>query len=119
MPGMGTGICVHSLMMALHWVLPKIRNVKLIPFRKAGQFYQEPARSTHSREAMNAAYAFLVKKDQSVIRLFDPPFNLAVPNPGLYPGISARSTGKWRTVYPCCDMADHGHSCAWRQNKNL
>ena len=47
--------------------------------------------AVHSREAMNSAYAFLVKKDQSVIRLFDPPFNLAVPNPGYirgyFPGV--------------------------------
>jgi len=42
--------------------------------------------TAHSREAMNSAYAFLVKKDQSVIRLFDPPFNLAVPNPGYIRG---------------------------------
>ena len=42
--------------------------------------------AAHSREAMNAAYDFLVKKDQSVIRLFDPPFNLAVPNPGYIRG---------------------------------
>jgi cellobiose phosphorylase len=40
----------------------------------------------HSRTAMNSAYDFLVKKDQSVIRLFDPPFNLAVPNPGYIKG---------------------------------
>jgi cyclic beta-1,2-glucan synthetase len=39
-----------------------------------------------SRVAMNSAYAFLVKKEQSVIRLFDPPFNLAVPNPGYIRG---------------------------------
>ena len=42
--------------------------------------------SARSRTAMNSAYAFLVKRDQSVIRLFDPPFNLAVPNPGYIRG---------------------------------
>ncbi len=41
---------------------------------------------THSRIAMQSAYDFLVKKDQSVIRLFDPPFNLAIPNPGYIKG---------------------------------
>jgi cyclic beta-1,2-glucan synthetase len=40
----------------------------------------------HSRMAMQSAYDHLVKKDQSVIRLFDPPFNLAVPNPGYIKG---------------------------------
>jgi cyclic beta-1,2-glucan synthetase len=39
-----------------------------------------------SRTAMESAYKFLVKKDQSVICLFDPPFNLAVPNPGYIRG---------------------------------
>jgi cyclic beta-1,2-glucan synthetase len=42
--------------------------------------------ATHSRTAMQSAYDFLVKKDQSVIRLFDPPFNLAIPNPGYIRG---------------------------------
>jgi len=40
----------------------------------------------HSRSAMNAAYDRLVKKDLSVIQLFDPPFNQAVPNPGYIKG---------------------------------
>ncbi len=39
-----------------------------------------------SRTAMASAYKNLVKKDQSVIQLFDPPFNLAVPNPGYIRG---------------------------------
>ena len=39
-----------------------------------------------SRTAMNAAYEFLVKKEQFVIRLFDPPFNQAEPNPGYIKG---------------------------------
>jgi cyclic beta-1,2-glucan synthetase len=42
--------------------------------------------STHSRMAMQSAYDHLVKKDQSVIQLFDPPFNQAVPNPGYIRG---------------------------------
>lgn len=42
--------------------------------------------STHSRTAVHSAYEHLVKKDQSVIQLFDPPFNLAVPNPGYIRG---------------------------------
>ena len=40
----------------------------------------------HNRTAMQAAYDHLVKKDQSLIRLFDPPFNKAVPNPGYIRG---------------------------------
>jgi cellobiose phosphorylase len=40
----------------------------------------------HCRIAMSAAYEILVKKDQSVIRLFDPPFNQALPNPGYIKG---------------------------------
>ncbi len=40
----------------------------------------------HSRMAMQAAYEHLVKKDQSVIQLFSPPFNLAIPNPGYIKG---------------------------------
>ena len=39
-----------------------------------------------SRTSMNSAYSFLIKKDQSLIRLFDPPFNLAIPNPGYIRG---------------------------------
>jgi cellobiose phosphorylase len=42
--------------------------------------------SARSRTAMKSAYEFLVKKDISIIRLFDPPFNLAVPNPGYIRG---------------------------------
>ncbi|HEY4966774.1 MAG TPA: hypothetical protein VII28_10260, partial [Puia sp.] len=42
--------------------------------------------ATRSLTAMNSAYTFLVKKEQSVIQLFDPPFNLAVPNPGYIRG---------------------------------
>ncbi len=42
--------------------------------------------TSHSRTAMNAAYEHLVKKDLSVIQLFDPPFNQAVPNPGYIKG---------------------------------
>jgi cyclic beta-1,2-glucan synthetase len=41
---------------------------------------------THSKTGMNAAYQHLVKKDLSVIQLFDPPFNHAVPNPGYIKG---------------------------------
>ena len=41
---------------------------------------------SYSRTAMDSAYKNLVKKDQSVIQLFDPPFNLAVPNPGYIRG---------------------------------
>jgi cyclic beta-1,2-glucan synthetase len=40
----------------------------------------------HCRTAMQAAYEHLVKKDQSVIQLFEPPFNQAVPNPGYIKG---------------------------------
>ena len=35
---------------------------------------------------MQSAYERLVKKDLSVIQLFDPPFNQAVPNPGYIKG---------------------------------
>jgi len=35
---------------------------------------------------MQSAYDHLVKKDLSVIQLFDPPFNQAVPNPGYIRG---------------------------------
>ncbi|HEV3224531.1 MAG TPA: glucoamylase family protein [Puia sp.] len=42
--------------------------------------------SVRSRTAMNAVYNSLVKKEQSLIQLFDPPFNLAVPNPGYIRG---------------------------------
>ncbi len=41
---------------------------------------------SYSRTAMASAYKNLVKKEQSVIQLFDPPFNLAVPNPGYIRG---------------------------------
>ena len=86
MPGTETGICGLFLMMARHWVPQKIRNVKLIPSLRAGLFYREADRPPGSRTAMNSAYAFLVKKEQSVIRLFDPPFNMAIPNPGYIRG---------------------------------
>jgi cyclic beta-1,2-glucan synthetase len=39
-----------------------------------------------SRVAMQSAYERLVKKDLSVIQLFDPPFNQAIPNPGYIKG---------------------------------
>ena len=42
--------------------------------------------SSHSRTAMQSAYDRLVKKDLSVIQLFDPPFDHAVPNPGYIKG---------------------------------
>jgi cellobiose phosphorylase len=42
--------------------------------------------SNLSRTAMQSAYDFLVKKAQSVICLFDPPFNQAIPNPGYIRG---------------------------------
>ena len=42
--------------------------------------------TAHSRTAMQSAYDFLVKKDSSVIQLFDPPFNMAIPNPGYIRG---------------------------------
>jgi cellobiose phosphorylase len=40
----------------------------------------------HIRTAMQSAYENLVKKELSVIQLFDPPFNQAVPNPGYIRG---------------------------------
>jgi cellobiose phosphorylase len=40
----------------------------------------------HSRTAMQSAYDRLVKKEISVIQLFDPPFDHAVPNPGYIKG---------------------------------
>ena len=42
--------------------------------------------TSHSRIAMQSAYDHLVKKDLSVIQLFDPPFDHAVPNPGYIKG---------------------------------
>ncbi len=42
--------------------------------------------TVRSKTAMNAVYTSLVKKEQSLIQLFDPPFNLAVPNPGYIRG---------------------------------
>src|SRR4029077_14410319 len=42
--------------------------------------------TSHSRTAMQSAYDRMVKKDLSVIQLFDPPFNHAVPNPGYIKG---------------------------------
>jgi cyclic beta-1,2-glucan synthetase len=42
--------------------------------------------SGYSQTAMQSAYERLVKKDLSVIQLFDPPFNHAVPNPGYIKG---------------------------------
>ena len=39
-----------------------------------------------SKTAMNAVYTNLVKKELSLIQLFDPPFNVAVPNPGYIRG---------------------------------
>ena len=39
-----------------------------------------------SLTAMNAVYERLVKKDISVIQVFDPPFNKATPNPGYIRG---------------------------------
>jgi cyclic beta-1,2-glucan synthetase len=40
----------------------------------------------YSRVALQSAYERLVKKNLSVIQLFDPPFNLATPNPGYIKG---------------------------------
>ena len=40
----------------------------------------------HSKSAMNAAYSILVNKEQSLIKLFDPPFNQSNPNPGYIRG---------------------------------
>jgi cellobiose phosphorylase len=40
----------------------------------------------HSRTAMQSAYERLVKQNLSVIQLFDPPFNQAIPNPGYIKG---------------------------------
>jgi cyclic beta-1,2-glucan synthetase len=42
--------------------------------------------SEHSRTAIHSADERLVKKEPSVIRLFDPPFNQALPNPGYIKG---------------------------------
>jgi cyclic beta-1,2-glucan synthetase len=42
--------------------------------------------TSHSRTAMQSAYDHLVKKEISVIQLFDPPFDHAVPNPGYIKG---------------------------------
>jgi cyclic beta-1,2-glucan synthetase len=38
------------------------------------------------RTAMGSAYQHLIKKDQTVIKLFDPPFDRAIPNPGYIRG---------------------------------
>jgi cellobiose phosphorylase len=40
----------------------------------------------HSRIAMQSAYENLVKNELSIIQLFDPPFNQAIPNPGYIRG---------------------------------
>ena len=42
--------------------------------------------AVQSRTAMLSAYKYLVKKEQSIIQLFDPPFNVAFPNPGYIRG---------------------------------
>ena len=53
---------------------------------KAGPLFPGAGDASYSRTAMASAYKNLVKKDLSIIQLFDPPFNLAVPNPGYIRG---------------------------------
>ena len=86
MPGMGTGICGLILMMEHRWDLLKMKNAKLIRFRKAGRLFQAPVIIRTVARPWYLPMTDLVKKDLSVIQLFDPPFNLAVPNPGYIRG---------------------------------
>jgi hypothetical protein len=43
MAGMEAGICVHILITEPHWDHQEMRNVKLIPYHKAGPLFPEQA----------------------------------------------------------------------------
>ena len=85
MPGMVNGTAVHILMMAHHWVQQKMKNVKLIPFRKAGRYY--PGRDQKRIQmAMNRHINISCEKNNAIIQLFDPPFDQSLLNPGYIKG---------------------------------
>ena len=86
MHGMVNGIAVLILMMALRWVQSKMKNVKLIPLRKAGRYYQKAAKPNDSLMAMESADKYLVRKEDGLIQLFDPPFDKSDLNPGYIKG---------------------------------
>jgi cellobiose phosphorylase len=64
----------------------KNEECKIDSIPQSWSVISEAGNPSRSRTAMQSAYDRLVKKDLSVIQLFDPPFDHAVPNPGYIKG---------------------------------
>ena len=86
----------------------RMRNVKSIPFRKVGPCYRGPEIATRSRLAMEAVYKRLVRQDDALIQLLDPPFDKSELNPGYIKGYVPGVEREWRAVHAWSALDRHG-----------
>ncbi len=83
---MANGTAEHTSMMVHHSDRQVTRNARLILLRKAGLFFPVREMSKRSRIAMEALDKHLVRREQSLIQLLDPPFDKSNLNPGYIKG---------------------------------
>ncbi len=83
---MVTGIAGLILMMALHSVMRKIQNVRLIQLPKAGPFYLTPDHPERTQMAMQSVDKYLINRDKGLIQLLEPPFDTSDLDPGYIKG---------------------------------
>ena len=65
--------------------------------------------------AMNSVYERLVRRQDKLIALFDPPFDKGPLHPGLHQGLRSRHPRKWRPVHACSYVGRLGGCLAGRR----
>ena len=84
--GMVNGTGVHISTMDYLLDQQVTMNARLIPSLKAGQCFQEPAVLTGHGLAMESVNKRLVRPENSLVQLLDPPFDKSDLNPGYIKG---------------------------------
>ncbi len=72
-----------------------------------------------SRQAMDAVDDHLVRRDDGLVQLLDPPFDESNLDPGLHPWLRARRAGERRPVHPRGHLGIDGLRCPGRQPSRL
>ena len=84
--GMENGTGVHISTMDYRLDRQVTMNARLIPSLKAGLYFQEQAVTDRSRIAMESVNKRLVRHEDSLVQLLDPPFDKSDLNPGYIKG---------------------------------
>jgi cellobiose phosphorylase len=88
MHGTASGTVVHILMTVLRWVQSKMKNVRLIPLPQSWSVISKGGNPEYALKAMEFGGSYLIRKDDGLIQLFDPPFDKSDLNPVILKDMS-------------------------------